>query len=140
MCYARLNDDLTAITGEVTTMFAASETGCSDPHTESDVFEGVHYVTDGPFAYRSRDGELFLLWSTFIDDKYAECLLKFQGGEIGMDFTHLTPLLDNDGGHGMIFSDGKQTYLTYHTPNTKGKEHPTFRTLEDCGYGLELKD
>ena len=79
-----------------------------------------------------------MIWSTFIKGKYAECVVKFKGGKLGMDFEHMKPLLDNDGGHGMIFADGKQTYLTYHTPNVKGFERPMFRLIEDLGDRLVI--
>ncbi len=47
-------------------------------------------------------------------------------------------LVDNDGGHGMIFSDGHRRYLTYHTPNKSGYEHPVFRIIEDHGDYFQL--
>ncbi|MBQ5362051.1 MAG: glycoside hydrolase, partial [Clostridia bacterium] len=59
-----------------------------------------------------------------------EMLVKFNGKTLGKDFTHLPPLVDNDGGHGMIFSDGKKSYLTYHTPNKSGSEHPFYVEIE----------
>ncbi len=79
-----------------------------------------------------------MLWSSIIKGKYAECLLKFTDGKPGLSLEHMTPLVDDDGGHGMIFSDGKQRYLTYHTPNKSGLEHPVFRVLKDCGDFLTL--
>ena len=79
-----------------------------------------------------------MIWSTFINGKYAECVVKFKDGKLGTDFEHMKPLLDNDGGHGMIFVDGKQTYLTYHTPNVKGLERPMFRLIEDLGDRLVI--
>lgn len=135
ICYAELNDDLTKAVSDVTTLFSASSPSWADKKEA-----GEHYVTDGPFMYRSRTGELFMLWSTFIKDKYAECLVKFDSGELGTDFTHLEPMITNDGGHGMIFRDNKNLYLTYHTPNKSDYEHPTFRILEDSGDRLKLAD
>ncbi len=83
-----------------------------------------HFVTVGPFMYRSRTGELFMIWSSFIKENYAELLVKFKDGELGTDFIHLPPLIDNDGGHGMIFSDEKELWLTFHTPKPRGKSTP----------------
>ena len=133
ICFVRLNDSLDQALGEVVRLFHASETGVSDP-----IWKDRHFVTDGPFMYRSKAGELFMIWSTFIKGKYAECIVKFKDGKLGMDFEHMKPLLDNDGGHGMIFADGKQTYLTYHTPNIKGLERPMFRLIEDFGDRLVI--
>ena len=133
ICYAPMKDDLTAFDGPVTTMFAATSPAWADEKVE-----GRHYVTDGPFMYRSKTGELMMLWSTFIKGQYAECLVHFPDGELSMNYRHMDPLIDDDGGHGMIFRYQDQLYLTYHSPNTKGEEKPFFRKLEDCGDGLRL--
>jgi hypothetical protein len=71
-----------------------------------------------------------MLWSSFIKGKYAEMLVRFNDNTPSKNLAHLPPLVDNDGGHGMIFSDGKKTYLTYHTPNKSGSEHPFFVEIE----------
>ena len=60
ICYARLNDTLDSLDGEVVTLFHASSCELVDP------VQGDHYVTDGPFLYRSKTGELFMIWSSFI--------------------------------------------------------------------------
>jgi GH43 family beta-xylosidase len=134
ICYARLNEDLSAFVGDVVTMFSASSCGWADPIKET------HYVTDGPFMYRSKTGELFMIWSSFVKGNYAEGLVKFKNGKIGLDFDHLKPLLDSDGGHGMIFSDGEKTYFTYHTPNRSGFERPEFCLVEDYGDIINIKN
>jgi GH43 family beta-xylosidase len=134
ICYARLNDDLSAFVGDVVTMFSASSCGWADPIKET------HYVTDGPFMCRSKIGELFMIWSSFVKGNYAEGLVKFKNGKIGLDFDHLKPLLDSDGGHGMIFSDGEKTYFTYHTPNRSGFERPEFCLVEDYGDIINIKN
>lgn len=135
MCYAELKEDLTGLAGEPVTLFTASS-----PYYVDKKPEGEHYITDGPFMYRTKTDELFMLWSTHLGGKYAECLVKFGGGEIGMDFEHVEPLITNDGGHGMIFRGGDELFLTYHTPNTKGKEHPAFKKLIDCGDSLKVEE
>ena len=133
VCYARLSEDLTATEGETVTLFCASSYELVDP-VKSD-----HYVTDGPFLYRSKTGELFMIWSSFIKGKYAEFALKFKDGKLGTEIEHQKPLLDNDGGHGMIFSDGSNTYFTYHTPNKSLSERPEFRLFEDNGDTVAVK-
>ena len=135
VCYARLNADLTAIEGPVTTLFKAS-----DPFFADEYDPEKHFITDGPFLYRTKTGELLLLWSTFIEGKYAQCLVRFADGTLGTSFTHLPPLLCEDGGHGMIFRDEKQLWLTYHIPNQTGAERPVFFRLEDCGDTLRVLD
>ncbi|MBQ6936216.1 MAG: family 43 glycosylhydrolase [Clostridia bacterium] len=134
ICYAELNDNLTEITGEVVTMFAGSE-----PFYIKEAPDDGHFVTDGPFMYRSKTDELFMLWSTFINHQYAECLVKFNDGELNMNFTHSAPLIDDDGGHGMIFKDDENIYLTFHTPNKSLCERPVFVKIKDNGNCLEIK-
>jgi GH43 family beta-xylosidase len=134
ICYVRLKDDLTGAAGEPCTMFSASS-----PPWADEFREGVHYVTDGPFLYRTKNHTLLMIWSTFIKGQYAECLVKFTDGELGMQFCHMPPLIADDGGHGMIFHDGNKLYLTLHSPNTLGAERPVFMELEDTGDTILLK-
>lgn len=134
ICYAQLNDDLTAIIGEVVTLFAAS----SCPWVDQLKTSG-HYVTDGPFMYRTQSGELLMIWSSFIKDQYAELLVKFNGGDIGTDFVHLPPIIGNDGGHGMIFNKENKLCFTFHSPNKSGSEHPVFVEILDNGDSISIK-
>ena len=127
VCYARLSDSLDAIEGEITTLFAASECPYVDRH------ESGHFVTDGPFLYRSKAGELLMIWSSFIKNNYAELLVKFKDGRLGKDLEHLPPILDSDGGHGMLFSVEDELCFTYHTPNASLLERPAFCRAEDLG-------
>ena len=93
MCFVRLARDLSQSVGEATTLFAASEPSWADKKPE-----GEHYVTDGPFMYRAEDGELYMIWSTFIGQNYAECLVHFEGGELSANFEHKPPIMADDGG------------------------------------------
>ena len=128
ICYMRLSEDLTKTVGEPVTLFSAS----SPDYVKEPLGDG-HYVTDGPFMYRTVKGELLLLWSTFINGDYAECLVRFSGGSIKNPFIHLDPLTNDDGGHGMLFESENGLYLTFHRPNHSGSEHPVFIKVEDRG-------
>lgn len=134
ICFAQLNDDLTETIGEPVTLFAASSCPWVDQHSESG-----HFVTDGPFMYRTKTDELLMIWSSFIKGKYAELLVRFEDGEIGTNFTHLPPLIDNDGGHGMIFESDNRLCFTFHSPNTQGLEHPVFVEIKDNGNSVSIK-
>lgn len=134
VCYIKLNEELTESVGEPKLIFAGSSPEWADKKPE-----GEHYITDGPFMYRTKSGELLLIWSTFINHQYAQCVAKSENGEIDGDFVHLPPLITNDGGHGMIFSTGEKLMLTFHTPNQTNYERPAFRELEDRGEDLILK-
>lgn len=133
ICYAELTQDLKAIKGEIRTLFSASEPSWAD-----DFEEGKHFITDGPFLFRTKSGELLMLWSTFIKGNYSECLVRFKDGELNGNFEHLEPLIKDDGGHGMIFTAGDDLYLTYHTPNRTLFERPDFKKLRDTGRSIEL--
>lgn len=133
ICYAELSDDLTHTISEPVALFSASS-----PYWADKKPQGEHYITDGPFMYRTISGELLMLWSTFIKDKYAECVVRFRNGEIGTDFEHLEPLISDDGGHGMIFKKKGTPILTFHSPNKSGEEHPVFRELIDMGSEIKI--
>lgn len=135
ICYAPLSDDLTERIGDAVMLFKASEPCWADEIKN----ENDHRITDGPFMYRTKTGELLMLWSTFIKGKYAECLVKFTDGELNMNFEHLAPLIDDDGGHGMIFRGKESLYLTYHSPNRSGFEKPCFVKIEDKGDSVCIK-
>lgn len=135
ICYARLSSDLKRIEGKIHTLFSASS-----PYWADENEEGKHFITDGPFLYRTKSDELLMIWSTFIEHKYAECVVRFKNGEIGHDFEHLDPILKNDGGHGMIFrSFENELFFTYHTPNQSLSERPQFRKLIDNGNSLRVE-
>ncbi len=134
ICYMPLTADLRAPAGEPVTLFAASE-----PFYVKQPLGDGHYVTDGPFMFRSKTGELFMIWSTFPEGDYAECLVKFEGGSIKNPFEHLPPLIKDDGGHGMIFRAGDNLFLTFHSPNRSGYERPHFVEVEDLGDALRIR-
>ena len=133
ICYAKLSESLDALDGDVVTMFSASSYELVDP------IEDGHFVTDGPFMYRSKTNELFMIWSSFIKENYAEFVVKFKNGKLGLEFEHMGPMLDSDGGHGMIFSDGEKTYFTYHSPNKSSYERPKLSLIEDNGDFISIK-
>ena len=135
VCYVQLSEDLSRPVGEAVTLFRASEPYWAD-ETEPD----VHRVTDAPFFYRTKTGELIMTWSTFVGGKYAVVAVRFKDGEIGTEFEHIDPIFRDDGGHCMIFKglDGKE-YMTFHTPNTPGSERPTFRLVTDLGDHIEVE-
>lgn len=135
VCYIRLNDDLTHSIGEPVYMFSGSTPDWADKKPE-----GEHYITDGPFMYRTTDGELLLIWSTFVNHMYCQCVAKSSNGELDGEFIHLPPIITNDGGHGMIFKADDKLYLTFHTPNKSLEEHPTFKELIDTGDSIVIKE
>lgn len=134
VCYVKLSDDLTHSIGEPVYMFSGSEPEWADKKPQ-----GEHYITDGPFMYRTKTDGLMLIWSTFVNHMYCQCIARSANGELDGDFVHLPPIITNDGGHGMIFKADDKLMLTFHTPNQTGYERPTFRELEDLGDTLKIK-
>ncbi|MCR5523708.1 MAG: glycoside hydrolase family 43 protein [Clostridia bacterium] len=128
ICYQRLSEDLTIPMGEPVTLFKASDPEWADPKHYGD-----HFVTDGPFMFRTKTGVLLMIWSTFIQGKYAECVVRFGSGSISGEIEHLEPILKDDGGHGMIFSHDDRLYLIFHSPNMTGSERPVIREITDTG-------
>ncbi|MDE5604433.1 MAG: glycoside hydrolase family 43 protein [Eubacterium sp.] len=133
VCYVRLSDDLTEAVSEPVTLFSGSS-----PYYIEEKAEGEHYITDGPFMYRTSNGDLLMIWSTFINHQYAQCLAKSDNGEIDGNFVHLPPLITNDGGHGMLFDSKEGLMLTFHTPNQTNFERPTFKKIKDIGSSIEI--
>lgn len=128
ICYVELSEDLSRAVGEPVTLFSGSS-----PYWADKKPAGEHYITDGPFMYRTKSDALLMLWSTFIKGKYVECIVRFKNGSIKDEFEHLAPIIDDDGGHGMIFKADDKIYLTFHTPNQTNYERPKFIELvEKC--------
>lgn len=135
VCYIKLSKDLTRSIGNPVYMFSGSTPEWADKKPD-----GEHYITDGPFMYRTADGELLLIWSTFVHHMYCQCVAKSLNGELDGEFIHLPPLITNDGGHGMIFKADDKLYLTFHTPNKSLEEHPTFKEITDTGDNIMIKN
>lgn len=133
ICYMPLSSDLKESAGEAKLIFTASSPEWADQKAP-----GEHYVTDGSFLYRSANGSLLMIWSTFIKHTYAQCIARSENSSIMGSFEHLPPLITEDGGHGMLFCSGSDLILTFHSPNQTGLERPRFVKLKDCGDTLRL--
>ena len=133
VCFIKLNKELNAAISLPTKLFAGSTPPWADTKPE-----GENYITDGPFAYKTSKGKLLLIWSTFVNHKYCQCVARSSDNELNGVFEHLPLLIDNHGGHGMIFKANDKLYLSYHTPNTSGKEHPKFIEIKDTGDSIEI--
>lgn len=125
MCYVQLDADLTQAVSEPIRMFAASE---GKPWVRSVFMKetGDSYITDGPFMYRKKNGELLMLWASYGEKGYVEAIARSDNGEIDGKWTiDEKPLFDHDGGHGMIFADAAgREYLVLHQPNDTPHERP----------------
>ena len=127
ICAMPLSDDLRQACGEPVTLFSAKQ---AKPFVKR-YFQN-NYVTDGPFLFRTDDGILHMLWSTFAKTGYVEAVAHSDNQDIdGTWMIDRSLLYDHDGGHGMIFKDFRgQYHLSLHHPNKLGKEHPLFIDLD----------
>lgn len=114
MAAAKLSDDLTHFISEPVELFRAD-----DPVWTS------KRVTDGCFMYKTKDGQLLMIWSNFYEHGYCVGVARSDNGKVDGKWSHDEKLLFSkemsgkyDGGHGMIFNDrdGKM-YLCLHSPN-----------------------
>ncbi|MBQ3603597.1 MAG: family 43 glycosylhydrolase [Clostridia bacterium] len=131
--YIQLSADLKEAVTEPKTLFKGSS------FLKKEATESDHNVTDGPFLFRKANGKLIMIWST-CHNGYLQCVAASSNGRIDGNWTHLPPMFEKDGGHGMIFTglDG-QLYLTLHCPNGQPNERPKFFEIEETEDSLQIK-
>jgi beta-xylosidase len=132
-----LSEDLSKRAGDPVFLFKASDAPWLDtgvtPSTAS-----AQYVTDGPELYRTRDGHLLMLWSSYsLDNKYIQTVARSKSGKLDGPWEQLAPLVYEDSGHGMLFHrfDGA-LMLVLHRPfrGARGKLYD----IQDAGDHLEV--
>lgn len=124
VCEVELSADLTKVVSEVRTLWKASDfVGVKSVSSRKEA-----YVTDGPFMYRTRNGELLCIWSSLLKSGYAQLAAKSDNGDIDGNWTVIQkPIYAEDGGHGMLFEDfDGNTRFVMHRPNTVTLERPVF--------------
>jgi len=138
-----LKDDLTAAAGDPISLFKASDAPWIDEQARPTT-SASRYVTDGPELFRTKDGHLLMLWSSYehLSDKtpgshYVQTIARSQSGELKGPWIQLTPLVHQDSGHGMLFHtfDG-QLMMVLHRPfrGARGKLYE----MRDEGDHLEV--
>lgn len=130
ICAMPLTEDLTAPAAPPITLFSAGGSGWAQAHGD---FQPAAYVTDGPFLRITSGGRLILLWSSFVNGRYALGQARSLGGVTG-PYEHLGPLYAEDGGHGMLFDamDGR-LLLAIHAPNVTPHERVMLLPIRDEG-------
>jgi beta-xylosidase len=111
-----LTEDLSSASGSPIYLFKASDAPWLDEQATASRREG-HYVTDGPEMFRTKDGHLLMLWSSYDNGGYVETVARSKSGELKGPWKQLEPLIRQDSGHGMLFHtfDG-QLMLVLHRP------------------------
>ena len=120
MCAIELSEDLKKSVSEPRVLFRASEPSWSDGYMPG------KYVTDGPFMYRTKDGCLVMIWSSFYKGQYCEALSYSHNNSVFGEWVHDDRLLfAKDGGHGMLFrSYEDELMFIQHSPNDSPYERP----------------
>ena len=113
ICLGVLNDDLCSLKTEATTLFKATDAPWVIGHTPTK----DDFVTDGPFIYKMKNGNLLMLWSSQGVEGYAMGMAISENGIKGPWHHVEKPLFSKDGGHGMIFDFNGKTYVSLHHPN-----------------------
>ncbi|MBN1631191.1 MAG: family 43 glycosylhydrolase, partial [Thermoleophilia bacterium] len=128
MCAVELSRDLRTATGDIYVLFRAVDAPWARPFPFAKDFGigGDVFLSDGPFVYRTRSGQLLLLWSSFGPSGYAVGLARSVTGGIPGPWVHEPePLFAGDGGHGMVFASKEgRLLLAVHAPNQSPRERP----------------
>lgn len=131
-----LKTDLSAASGPPIYLFKGSDAPWLDAHMTASKSQNS-YVTDGPELYRTKTGQLLMLWSSYDRGSYMEALARSESGKISGPWKQLDPLVAHDSGHGMLFHtfDGK-LMMVLHRPfrNARGKLYD----MEDTGDNLKV--
>ncbi len=131
-----LSEDLSRAIGEPIHLFKASDAPWLNASITPDTGL-LHYVTDGPEFYRTKDGHLLMLWSSYENDSYVQTVARSKSGRLQGPWEQLDPLVKADSGHGMLFRTFEgQLMMVLHRPfrNARGKLYE----MKDCGDHLEV--
>lgn len=138
-----LKTDLTGASGPPISLFKASDAPWIDEQAVPTDRSSV-YVTDGPELYRSKDGHLLMLWSSYehLSDgtpgsHYVQTIARSATGTLKGPWVQLQPLVRQDSGHGMLFHtfDGR-LMMVLHRPFTRARGK--LYEMRDAGDHLEI--
>jgi len=118
-----LTKDLMATAGEHKMLFRARDNTYS-----------ADGVTDAPFLYRAKNGDLVMLWSKYNNSRqYAIVSARSKNGIFGPWTQDAGALFTDNGGHAMVFRDFTgQNKIAFHSPNTpSGSERASICNFVD---------
>ena len=133
--YMQMKEDLSETVGEPHLMFRGSD----GPWVTISETEGC-FVTDGPYLWRTGEGELIMIWTGYGRTGYTMGVARSESGKLaGPWIQQEEPVYSDNGGHGMLFEsfDGK-LMCVLHAPNNR-ESRPHIFEMEDTGTGLRIK-
>lgn len=135
----RMKQNLSAADGTPFQLFKASDAPWLAGRKEV-VHTPQNYVTDGPEMYRTRNGKLLMIWSSYRDGLYVETLAHSDNGKIGGNWKQDDVLVGGDSGHGMIFHtfDGHLMLILHHPFDGRFSRAKLYE-LEDTGDTIRIK-
>lgn len=144
MCAVEFKNDLSSFNGPIKLLFTAADAPWPVPFPNAKAIFGVDhdiYLSDGPCLYRTAEGSLLMLWSSFSSNGYSVGLSRSDNGQIDGNWIHeQQPFFAENGGHGMIFRTKQDKLIfTMHYPNDKYLEKPIFIFLKEEN-GTLVKD
>lgn len=131
-----VTDDLSKPAGDAIHLFKASDAPWLNASIRPENM-GLHYVTDGPQFYRTKDDVLLMLWSSYENGSYVQTCARSKTGTLQGPWEQLDPLVKGDSGHGMLFETFEgQLMMVVHRPfrGARGKLYE----MKDCGDHLEV--
>lgn len=141
MAAAKLSKDLSTRIGDPIVLFRANGHSWTDSN-----------ITDGPFVYKTKTGDLLLLWSNIAGTGgYAVGCARSDNGRIDGNWIQQPEAVykmdernTKDGGHAMLFTDlNGQLTMAIHSPNVSSErefETARFIPMVDAGKSLEIKE
>ena len=144
----RLQRDLKASYGDAIEILNARDRDWIRPFGDPRI-EKKGFLTDAPFMYDAKNGELLLLWSSYSIKGYSEegnggytvAIARSLSGRVEGPWNHDEKLLmDRNAGHSSLFRDfSGQLFICTHYPDTPhGKERPLFLPVNEEESGLQI--
>nr|WP_144928220.1 glycoside hydrolase family 43 protein [Paenibacillus bovis] len=127
-----LKEDLSEACGEPIHLFKASDAPWINEERKPSVKQSV-YVSDGCQLYRTKNGHLIMLWSSWNKDGYVQTLARSRTGKLQGPWEQLEPLVYDDSGHGMLFQtfEGAWKLILHHPfsfPESRAKIYDMIET------------
>lgn len=132
----QLSEDLLHASGAPIFLFKVSDAPWLDEQGRASRSQN-QYVTDGPELFRTKNGHLLMLWSSYDTNGYVQTIARSKSGTLQGPWEQLPPLVRGDSGHGMLFHtfDGK-LMLVLHRPFKNA--HAKLYEIRDKGDHLEI--